>query len=314
MSQFFFLLSVSLLAFWFYKTQKEKFLAVLKNSRPERVLFYIVFISFGVLAAFVEGLGSFKSWVDIMSFVILFVSWYGGWMFAVHTNDIADVSIDAVSNSERPITAGKLSSEEMKQTAVIWLLVSMVGSYIVGYYPFFMNLVFLAVYYIYSMPPLRFKRVPFFSSFLISIAVLSSLLCGFFFLSTNKNFDIFPMMTAIGIMLIFTLGVNVRDMKDIKGDRTEGMMTLPVIFKENGAKVVGALLAASFLLVPIVFSFFTLYVFAIPAAVVGYKVVVRKPYKEKYIWIVYFSFLLVAGLFFGGLYLFARAVNLPFSL
>jgi len=314
MSQIFFLLSVFLLAFWFYKTQKEKFLAVLKNSRPERVLFYGILLSAGALAAFVEGLGSFKSWVDVMSFACLLISWYGGWMFAVHTNDIADVAIDSISNSDRPITGGKLSSEEMKQTAVIWLLISLVGSFIVGYYPFFMNLVFLTVYYIYSMPPLRFKRVPIFSSFLISVAALSSILCGFFFLSTIKDFNIFPMMTALGIMLIFTLGVNIRDMKDVDGDRAEGIMTLPVIFKEDGAKVVGALLAASFLLVPVIFSFFTLYIFAIPAAVVGYKMVVRKPYKEKYVWIVYFSFLLATALLFGGLYLFARALNLPFSL
>jgi 4-hydroxybenzoate polyprenyltransferase len=314
LSQIFFLFSVFFLTVWFYKTQKEKFLVILKNSRPERVLFYWVLLSVGILGAFVEGLGSFKSWVDIMSFVILLISWYANWMFAVHTNDIADVKIDSISSSDRPLTSGKLSPEEMKQTAVIWLLISLVGAFIVGYYPFFMNLVFLFAYYIYSMPPLRLKRVPILSSFLISIACLSSILCGFFFLSTDKNFSIFPMLAALGIMIIFTLGVNIRDMKDIEGDRAEGIMTLPIIFKEDGAKVVGALLAASFLLVPIIFSFYTLYVFAIPAAIVGYKMVIRKPYREKYIFILVFSFFAASALFFGCLYLFAISHGLLFSL
>jgi 4-hydroxybenzoate polyprenyltransferase len=312
-SQIFFLLSVFFLAFWFYKTQKEKFLAILKNSRPERVLFYFTLLLLGMLSAFIFGLGSFKSWVDIMSLTILLISWYGGWMFAVHTNDIADIGIDAVSNPDRPITGGKLLPEEMKQTAVIWLSISLIGAFIVGYYPFFMNLVFLAVYYIYSMPPLRLKRVPMLSSFLISIAVLSTVLCGFFWLSADKNFRLFPMLSALGIILIFTFGVNVRDMKDVDGDRAEGVMTLPVIFKENGAKVVGLLLSASFLFVPIIFSFYTLYIFAIPAAIVGYKMVTRKLYKEKYIFILYFSFLLATVLLIGALYLFAMSQNLLFS-
>jgi len=309
-SQIFFLLSIFLLGFWFYKTQKEKFLAVLRNSRPERVLFYWLLVSAGALSAFILGLGSFRSWVDIMSFICLLISWYAGWMFAVHTNDIADVAIDSVSNSDRPLTDGKLTAEEMKQTAVIWLLVSLLGSFIVGYYPFFMNLIFLVAYYIYSVPPLRFKRVPIFSSFLISIACLASILCGFFWLSADKNFSIFPMLTALGIMLAFTLGVNVRDMKDIDGDTTDGIMTLPVIFKKNGARVVGALFATSFLLAPIIFHFYFLYILAIPTAIVGYKIVTKKPYREKYVLIVYFSFVVISALLTLALYLFALSRNL----
>jgi 4-hydroxybenzoate polyprenyltransferase len=280
----------------------------------ERVLFFWTLLSAGALAAFLEGLGGFKSWIDIISFAILLVSWYGDWMFAVHTNDIADVGIDTVSNSDRPITGGKLSAEEMKQIACIWLLISLVGSFIVGYYPFFMNLVFLFAYYIYSMPPLRLKRVPMLSSFLISIACLSSILCGFFWLSVDKNFGNFPMLTALGIMIIFTFFMNVRDIKDVEGDRAEGIQTLPVIFKKNGIKIVGLLLSISFLLMPVVFSFYTLYILAIPAAIIGYKIVVRKPYQEKYGFILLFSFVVATVLLVGVLYFFSLSQNLLSSL
>jgi homogentisate phytyltransferase/homogentisate geranylgeranyltransferase len=310
LAQICFILSLVFMSLWFWRIKREKFLAILKNSRPERVLFYSIFISAGAIFAFLSGLGGFRSWIDVMSFIILLISWYGGWMFAVHTNDMADVGIDSVSNPNRPIVIGKLSVEEMKQSAIIWLLVSLLGSFIVGPYTFFMNLVFLATYYIYSMPPLRLKRVPILSSFLISIACLSSVLAGFFFLSADKHFSIFPMMIALGIIVAFTLGVNVRDMKDIDGDKADGIGTLPVLFGRKGEKAIAIMGAIFFLILPIIFSFYTLYILTIPAAIVGYKIVVRKPYREKYVFILYFSFILATVLLVGGLYLFALRQNL----
>jgi 4-hydroxybenzoate polyprenyltransferase len=97
-------------------------------------------------------------------------------------------------------------------------------------------------------------------------------------------------------------------MKDIDGDTVENIKTLPVIFRKNGDKIVGALLAASFILVPVVFSFYSLYILALPAAFIGYKITTRKPYKEKYIFFLYFYFLVATILLIGGLILFSKTI------
>ena len=142
------------------------------------------------------------------------------------------------------------------------------------------------------MPPLRLKRVPVLSSFLIAVACLVTILAGFFFASADKKIQTFPIFASMGILVLFTLEANFKDMKDIEGDERDGVLTLPVLFKENGSRVVGVCLALSFLLAPIFLSFYALYILAVPSAIVGYKLVTKKPYSEKPIFMLHFIFLL----------------------
>ncbi|MFH0804541.1 MAG: UbiA family prenyltransferase, partial [Candidatus Zambryskibacteria bacterium] len=292
LSQISFILAFIFISVWFWQTKKEKLVAVIKNSRPERVAFYLALLVLGIGYAGVIGYGKINSWMDWLGIATLIISWYGAWMFAVHTNDVADVSIDKISNPNRPITKNAVEEAEMSGSGHIWLMVALLGSWSVGYYPFFMNLVFTAAYYIYSVPPLRLKRVPMLSSFLISVACLSTVLAGFFFLSADKTFYAFSSFLAIGILIIFTLGTNVRDLKDVDGDRKEGIQTLPVIFAKNGKRMVAVFFALSFLLVPIFISFYTSYIVAIPIAILGYRAVMRKSYDEKRIFYLYFAFII----------------------
>lgn len=292
LSQISFLLSFVFILFIFYKTQKEKFITIIKNSRPERVLFYTTLLGLGSVYAVKLNLGQTNNWIDLMSIITLIISWYGAWMFAVHTNDIADEQIDLVSNLNRPITNNKVSVTEMRETGYIWLLLSLLGAFSIGYYPFFMILTFTAAYYIYSYPPLRLKRIPLLSSFLISIACLSTIMAGFYFVSTIKTLNSFPGFLAIGIIIIFTLATNIRDIKDIEGDKKDGIFTIPVIFNNKGKKIVALMFSTSFILAPFFFSSYLLYISAIPTSVIGYKIVTRKVYKESLVFCLYFVFFL----------------------
>jgi len=301
-SQIYIILSFIFGAFLFFKTEKDKFITIIKNSRPERVLFYFTLVAIGMGHAFKLGLGEASNWIDYMSIIVLAISWYSAWMFAVHTNDVVDESIDKISNPERPIPEKTMHGEEMLQTSYIWLALSLLGSYSVGYFPFILNLTFTMAYFVYSCPPLRYKRIPILSSFLISIACLSSVMAGFFFLAKDKTMTDFPALLSIGIILIFTLATNIRDIKDIEGDKKEGIYTLPVIFANHGRKIVAGMFALSFLLMPYFFSSYTLYIFAIPASIVGYFIVVRNPYREKYIFYLYFVFILATIISTGSFF------------
>ncbi len=302
LTQILFIISCLFGTIWFWKTQKQKFLIILKNSRPERIAFYLSLLFFGMGIAFINGYGVLNSYVDILSIICLCFAWVGVWMYAIHVNDITDVETDKISNSNRPIVQKQITHEEMTQTGYIWLVVALLGSWSAGFYPFFMVSVFIATSYIYSVPPLRLKRIPILSSFLISIACLVTVLAGFFFVSFDKKIEAFPSLFAIGIVIVFTLAINIKDMKDVGGDTIDEVNTLPTLFKKNGAKIVGSCLALSFLLVPIFLSIYTLYIFAIPASIIGFKLVTKKPYKEKLIFILYFAFLASIVLLYFGIY------------
>lgn len=90
---------------------------------------------------------------------------------------------------------------------------------------------------------------------------------------------------------MMTLASNARDIKDVEGDKKAGIPTLPVIFGKKGVEITAALLGFSFLLVPIFFANYYLYFLALPAGFLAYKFATRKPYREIYIFLLYFAFL-----------------------
>ena len=291
LSQILFILSclIALLLFW--KLDSKKFGAVLKNIRPERINFYTISLLCGIGFAYINRLGNPFFWTDSFGFICLFISWTALWMNAVHLNDIYDIDVDKISNKERPLVKNELNLEEMKDVSYLWLGVGLLGAWSAGFYPFFMALVYISCSYIYSVPPLRLRRFPLIPSFLIGVACLATILAGFFFVSINKEIQTFPMLLSIGIIIMVTLAINFKDIKDIESDRANGIMTIPNLFPKNGVKVVAILFSLSILLVPIFLYFYLLYVIAIPASIVGYKLIVRKPYVEKYIFILRFFFL-----------------------
>ena len=98
-------------------------------------------------------------------------------------------------------------------------------------------------------------------------------------------------------------------MKDIAGDKANGIMTLPILFGKNGAKAVGISFALSFLLVPLFLSFYFLYIIALPTAIIGYKLVVKKPYREEPIFVLRFAFLITTGLLYAGTFWLGHIYN-----
>ncbi|HEY0220914.1 MAG TPA: UbiA family prenyltransferase [Candidatus Paceibacterota bacterium] len=296
-SQIFFIISFLLILFYFYKSETIKFKNILKNIRPERVLLYLSFIIIGMLLAYSKGYGKLINPFDIVTIMVLLLSWLGVWIYAVSVNDIEDINIDKITNKERPLVKNTVSKEEVSEISFLALTIAIVGGWSVGYYQFFFILVGLAISYIYSVPPLKLKRVVMLSSFLIGITCFSACLSGFYLVSTEKIISIFPILSALGVLMAFTLEINFRDMKDIEGDRANGVRTLPVIFEKNGPRVVGVCFVLSFLILPIVLSYYLLYLVAVPGAYLGYYFITKKPFKEWPIFLLHFSFLIVVIIF-----------------
>jgi 4-hydroxybenzoate polyprenyltransferase len=274
-----------------------KITLLLKNSRPERIIHFLVLSAAGMIAAQSSVFSRGIEWQDIATIFIVFISYYFAWMFAVGVNDIEDIEIDIVSNADRPFTRGALSESDMRSANAFFLAASLIGGFLAGHYAFYCLLVFTSAYYIYSAAPLRLKRVPVLSTFLIAVASLSAAVAGFFTLNDDPTFSAFALPWALLILVAFTLIINVKDIKDIDGDTKAGVPTIPVIFgAKQGKHITGGLFALAFLLVPIVFDRPALLTISIPAACLGYWLVNRQAYKEIYAFILYFSYLGVLGI------------------
>jgi 4-hydroxybenzoate polyprenyltransferase len=121
---------------------------------------------------------------------------------------------------------------------------------------------------------------------------------GFFISAGTETLNIFPTKYILGILLIFLLVENVKNIKDIEGDKKEGIKTLPVIFGEKKSKLImGICLFLATLMVPFIF-YFNLYTFllAIFFGIILFFLTNRKNFEEKYLFITYFIFTII---FFG---------------
>ena len=235
-----------------YRVRRDVALAVVRNIRPERLAHYVIAAILGGLIALAEGSKVAWSIFDVITIAVAALTITFAWLFAVTVNDIVDEPIDAISNKERPLVTGALTPSLMREVAFVSGVMTLVGALALGSYATFWILVFSAVAYVYSAPPLRLKRVPVLASAFIGIATLALVLLGFFLLSANQAFAIFPTPIAIVVFLFMTLLTNVRDFKDIEGDAAAGIWTVPTLLGERRARwVIGALCFVAFLLAPL---------------------------------------------------------------
>lgn len=203
MGKILFLFLISSTFFWFNLNLKNKLKAIIKNSRPERVTHYLLMIFLGLFIAHSIFPTVKFNWNDWLSIIVLCFSFYFSWMFAVCVNDIVDEGIDAVSNTNRPLIEKTLSKEDMKQSAFIFLIASLISGFLAGYTAFFFVLTFTGLYYIYSAPPVRLKLIPFLSSFIIGICCLTAVLAGFFNIASQTCINFSYKADSSGSCYIF---------------------------------------------------------------------------------------------------------------
>lgn len=280
--------------YWFFISVKDKTIEVFKNSRPERIAFHLLAIILGSLLTIYISPSHSMNWSDYVSLLSLLLSFFFAFIFAICVNDREDTEIDAISNNSRPLIQNKLSHSDMKQIANISLLGSLLGSFLAGYYAFFCMLSFTALYFIYSAPPTRFKVIPFFSSFLIALAVLSEVMAGFFLLSNSKTVSTLPREIIFMVVVITFLWSHIRDIKDIEGDKKVGINTVAVMY---GEKVVGLMAGFSFLLIPIFTNIKILWFTCVPASIATYYFCTKKPYRELPVFMTYFVFIAINLIF-----------------
>lgn len=293
MSKVLLLILVILTSFWFYKNFREKFKALFSDLRLSRTLHGFFMITLGLFSAFIMFPQIKLNWNDWLSVIMLFLSFFFAIRFSICANDFFDQKIDAITNKNRPLVRGALTESDMKQAAFLFFITSLLFGFLAGYTAFFFVLAFIALYFIYSAPPTRFKLIPFLSSFLISLCALTAVAAGFYLISPLKQVAVFPDKFILAIILFNFLHSHIRDLKDVEGDKTLGIRTVPVLFgKKWGVRVAGVLSSLAFLLIPIFLGSHIILVAAIPAALANYYFATKKPFREKPLFLIYFGFIM----------------------
>lgn len=276
---YFFLLLIFILGYWlFYLHQKGYFIEILKDLRPLRLVHFELMFVLGVILA---GGINFKGLFGLLSIMIAILF---AWLFSVMTNNQEDVEIDKVANASRPSVTMKIPAEDYKKLSWIFLSLAILYS-LANFQSLFLVILFIGLYFIYSMPPIRLKRLPFFSKLAISFSSLVLVILGYNFVTDGINI---PGKVIVFFLICFTAVINFIDIKDYEGDAKAGIKTLPVLLGLKKAKLlIGLFFLISYLLVPVIWRDMVLLLPAILLGILEFFLLNRKNYDERLVFIVY---------------------------
>ncbi|MCD6149388.1 UbiA prenyltransferase family protein [bacterium] len=265
MSLIYSLVFTAIISAGLFSNYKEKFLAFLKNSRLPQLVYH------GGMLCAGAGLGIIfthpiweVNFFNIVAFLVVLLAVCLAWMASVTVNDIADRKIDKETNKKRPLIKNIFTASEYKTIGIILFAFSVLFSAIVNFKVALLLIAYQALAWIYSAWPLRFKRFAYLASFVSAVATLLILISGFILVSSDQNISRLPFSIAALLVVGLTLSLPAKDFKDVRGDRQEGVWTIPVIFGEYWGKViVGSGIFISFISSVILLNEFRLFWWAI---------------------------------------------------
>jgi 4-hydroxybenzoate polyprenyltransferase len=306
MSALLIMVFVTLLALLYRQAGPQKWKLVNRNFRYTRLAIRLFLAGLGAVIGLLIRGAALQALGDWLALLMLGVAIIFCYLFLVWENDEEDRAIDAISNPHRPLTTEQIEKEEWGSMKWVFLALGLTCATLAGWYPFTFLLLFVILYHHYSCPPLRLKRIPILSTALIAVNAVFITMAGFYLTAGTESLFAFPLRLGLGIFLITLFTENIKNIKDIEGDRAAGINTLPALLGPVwGKRVTGVLAVIAALLIPAFFNpSLVSFALAFIAGGILYALIVRNSYKELYVCLAYFSyvgiFLLLIGLGLAG--------------
>lgn len=283
-------------AFWlFYLGNRRVFDAWRKNLRWERVFYYMAISILGLFLGWrVSAMPHSFNSLDILGLLVFSILVALSFWLAVGINDLADGKTDSLSNPGRPLVKGTITVREQNLINLVLFLFIVMGAATINYLVLILFLLFQAVYFVYSAPPLRLKKIFGLSSLLVGSNALLMAMAGFYFVAPIQKFSFFPKSILALILFVFTLWVNVKDVKDHEGDKAEGIKTIPVIFGLKwGKRIISALVILALLTIALVFKLNQIVIASVIFSIISFLLINREDYEERPIFIAFFLYLAI---------------------
>ncbi len=236
-------LGVLLAGIWYARYDVFKCKALLNNFRWERCAHYCFLILLGLKLQMTANL--FQDLFILIKGGSILLAIIFAFQFSVVVNDLVDLKGDEHSNPTRPLTQKKIPPGEYFAIGLIFLSWGLLFAWWVSSACFMLTLLFVAIYFVYSVPPFHFKRFLPLSILTIGGQALLAFLIGQTALSPPGEIPTIDTQVAFMVLLVFCLGAGVKDLKDMTGDKLLGVATIPVLMGEQKGRFLVACLAAS---------------------------------------------------------------------
>lgn len=298
MSNFYLLIIFILTPIAFYLHNKKGFISLLKDIPPLRALHFELMFILGIVLSGKNFLNLILNSENIFYFPFILISIFFAGLFSLIINNLEDYENDKISNRKNSIISKTISFKTYRKISLIPLIFAVVYSLSVNFQTFFIILLFIGNYFLYSVKPLRLKRIPILSKLIISINSLVLVMLGFVF--SDKSLSSFPLSIAAFFLIFYTLAINFIDIKDYKGDKRAGIKTLPAILGLKRSKlIIGLFFLITYLFVPLVFKGFYIAILSPIFGAILFFLVNRRNYNERYVLSVYLLSVIILLLYLG---------------
>ena len=272
--------------------------AMLRDLRLPRILHYVALAGMGMalylhLPENSSALRLATTWMDFAGLMLALT--YAA-VFAIVSNNLEDLEADRISNPGRPLPLARVEPRPYLLAGVFCQMWGLGIALIVGWEAFLGVLGISLGYFVYSCRPFRLKRVPILSKLIIGINSWVVALCGY--AMAGGDWTAFPLQWTVLLLGPLALAANFVDLKDTLGDKATGISTLPVLLGEAKARALIALAtAASYIMGGILLGITWVYPLNALALVAHLFFLYRKPYDERWVFLVYVNALLGLDIF-----------------
>ncbi len=157
-----------------------------------------------------------------------------GWFFIVSINNYFDKEHDKKSNPHRGFPQEAYSGRELLFFTFSSLLIGILFSLFLSLQSFIFYSLFVLLGYLYSCPGVYLKRYGIKS---VIIGLGSGLVFGMGFFTLPSEFTRDFWFLFLLVMIIFSAGSVINDLKDVEADRDAGVITPYTVFGRKGGKI-----------------------------------------------------------------------------
>ena len=263
---------------------------ILADLRFPRILNYVALASLGI--ALVLRLPNSSYLLHDLEFWLRFLLMVMGLtyaaVFAIVTNNIADLAADKISNPNRPLAQEKVNPKSYLIAGIFCLAFALMIGLLTQVELFWGILAISSGYFVYSCKPFRLKSIPIVAKLMIGFNALSVAVMGF--AMAGGNWLEFPLSWLLFILGPLSLAANFIDLKDIEGDRATGIKTIPVLIGAQNARHLMAFAAlACYLIGGYLLDLWWAWPLNIGAAIAHVFFLYRKPFLEKMVFLILVS-------------------------
>lgn len=212
-----------------YKENKENFKTAISFLYPSRLFFYILLLVFGFIFVSNES-GLYPQILNLEDSLKIFSSAISILFLFAHAkilNDIHDIEIDRVSNTERPLIKNTLSAESANQIKNILIIPSFLYALAAEISFIFYWFFIWAASHLYSATPFRLRRYYPLGHITLSLIGISVFLAGGSLVNSYEAYSALQKKEILlYIFLAFFLLSNIKDFKDTEGDKAGNVFNI----------------------------------------------------------------------------------------